>query len=297
MKSSFLFKIKERVRTANWKRVLVTSASVFIGNAMLAFGIAAFLIPHDILSDGTTGIGIVLNKTFPDFDTAWLILALNILLLLFGLVVLGKKFFVTTVAGSILYPLMLAGIQRVPGVDALCSDPTLAAICGGMVIGAGMGLTMRVGSSTGGMDILALIIHRWFHVPVSVGVYALGVLVIGGQAIFSPPEKTLLGVLLLLIETILIEQAILIGKTQVQIFVVSDRHEEIRQILLNRLNVGVTMTMIETGRLEKKQQGVLCILSPRKLHEATGLIRSIDADAFMTVTKIREVHGRGFRED
>ena len=73
--------------------------------------------------------------------------------------------------------------------------------------------------------------------------------------------------------------------------------EEIRQQLLNELKVGVTMTAIETGRLEKRQQGVLCILSPRKLHEAIGLIRKADPDAFLTVTKIREVHGRGYRED
>lgn len=297
MKRLFFDTIAKPFQKGNRLRTLIVCICVLIGNALLAFGIAAFLIPHDILSDGTTGIGIFLNKLFPNIDTAWLILVLNLVLLFFGTVILGKKFFVTTVAGSILYPLMLAGFQRIPGIDALTEDATLAAICGGIVIGVGMGLTMRVGSSTGGMDILALVAHRWFHVPVSAGIYVLGFLVIGGQAFFSSSEKALLGVLLLILESLLIERVILIGKAQVQLFVVSDRHEEIRQQLLNKLNVGVTMAAIETGRLEKQQQGVLCILSPRKLHEAIALIRNTDPDAFLTVTKIREVHGRGYRED
>ena len=290
-------KWKEKIREQNPKRILLTCICVVFGNALLAFGIAAFLIPHEILSDGTTGIGIALNKAVPNFDTAWFILALNILLLFLGFAVLGKKFFLTTIAGSILYPVMLAGFQKIPEINTLTTDPTLAAIAGGLVIGIGMGLTMRAGSSTGGMDILALIFHRWFHIPVSAGLYILGFVVIGGQAFFSVPEKAVLGILLLAIESVMIEQMILIGKTQVQIFAVSDHYEEIRKQLLTKLNVGVTMMTIETGHLEKQQQGILCVLSPRKLHEANELIRKIDPIAFVTVTKIREVHGRGYQED
>lgn len=289
--------VKEKLRNADWKQVWFTCFCVLFGNAVLAFGIAAFLIPHGIISDGTTGIGIVLNKTFPNFDTAWLILALNIILLLLGLVILGKKFFVTTVAGSILYPLFLEAIQQIPGIENLTENATLAAIMAGILCGIGLGLPMRVGSSTGGMDILALVFHRWFHIPISAGIYIFGFLVIGGQAIFSAPEKTILGVLLLIIETLLIEQIMLLGRAKVQIFAVSDKHEEIRQMLLNDLKFGVTMTAIETGHLEKKEQGVLCILSSRKLHETIERIRKVDPDAFVTVTKIREVHGRGYRED
>lgn len=280
----------------NWKQLTITGLCILIGNALLAFGIAAFILPHNILSDGTTGIGIALGRIFPSFDPALAILILNILLLLFGLWVLGKKFFLTTIAGSLLYPLFLAGFERIPGIGTLTDDPTLAAISAGLIIGVGMGLTMRVGSSTGGMDIVALIAHHWFGLPISWMVNILGVLVIGAQAIWYP-QRALLGFLVLILESILIEQVIIVGKAQVQIFVVSDHYEEIREALLHSLNAGVTMTMIETGHLEKKQQGVLCVLHPRKLHEATELIRKMDPEAFLTVTKIREVHGRGFIEE
>lgn len=287
--------MKQKIKIP-WRKMLLTGACVLLGNAILAFGVAAFILPQDILSDGTTGIGIALHRIFPGFDPAVAILILNVVLLLIGLLVLGKKFFLTTLAGTLLYPLFLAGFERIPGIDLLTDDPTLAAIAAGLIIGVGMGLTMRVGSSTGGMDIVALIAHRWFGVPVSAMVNVLGVVVIGAQAIFYP-QKALLGFLVLILESILIEQVIIIGKAQVQVFVVSDHYEEIRNQLLRTLNAGVTMTMIETGHLEKKQSGVLCVLHPRKLHEATELIRKIDPEAFVTVTKIREVHGRGFSEE
>lgn len=289
-----------RLRAPLWKdhgnRAFSACLCILFGNALLAFGIAAFLIPHEIISDGTTGIGIFLHKLFPAFDTAFLILCLNLLLLLFGLLVLGKHFFFMTVAGSLLYPLLLAGFQKIPGIAGMTDDATLAAILGGVLMGLGVGLTMRVGSSTGGMDILALIAHRWFHVPVSAGIYSFGFLIIGVQAIFSPPEKVWLGILLLIVESLLIEQVIPIGRTQVQIFAVSERYDTIRDLLLRELNVGVTMTAIETGQLKKQQQGVLCILPLRRLHEATACILGADPNAFLTVTKIREVHGRGYRE-
>ena len=280
----------------NWKQLILTGICVLTGNALLAFGVAAFILPHNILSDGTTGIGIALGHAFPGFDPALAILILNIVLLLIGLLVLGKKFFLTTIAGSLLYPLFLAGLERIPNIGTLTDDPTLAAIAAGLVIGVGMGLTMRVGSSTGGTDIVVLIIHRWFGLPISWMVNILGVLIIGVQAIWYP-QRALLGFLMLILESILIEQVIIVGKAQVQLFVVSDRYEDIRESLLHSLNAGVTMTMIETGHLEKQQQGVLCVLHPRKLHDATELIRKIDPEAFLTVTKIREVHGRGFIEE
>jgi uncharacterized membrane-anchored protein YitT (DUF2179 family) len=76
--------------------------------------------------------------------------------------------------------------------------------------------------------------------------------------------------------------------------VVSEKYNEIRHALLEDLEAGVTMTMIETGRLSRQQQAVLCVIPPRKLYPANEIVRKIDPDAFVTVTKIKEVRGQGF---
>ncbi|MBQ3955684.1 MAG: YitT family protein, partial [Clostridia bacterium] len=285
----------ERMKINREKIIKSVKAAFFIlaGNALLAFLVAAFVIPHDIIMGGTTGIGIVLGRVLP-VETALIVLILNVVLLLAGLFVLGKKFFLTTVASSLLYPVFLGLMQRIPGIGGMTDNELLSAIFAGVLMGLSLGMVMRVGSSTGGMDILNLMLHKWFHLPVAVFVTITDFAVVGGQALFLKPEKLLYGIVVLVLETMVLDQVMLFGTAQIQIFAVSPHYEQIRLRLLTEIEAGVTMTMIETGCLEKQQKGVLCVIPNRKLYAATELIQEIDPAAFITVTKIKEVRGRGF---
>jgi uncharacterized membrane-anchored protein YitT (DUF2179 family) len=272
---------------------LQTTATILTGNAILAFAVAAFIIPHDILSGGTTGIGIVLGKLFP-IDTAFFILVLNLLFLIFGGIVLGKKFFLTTVASSILYPLFLELFQSISGIESLTENSLLACLFAGSLYGISIGMLMRIGSSTGGVDALNLALSKWTHRSVSVFVYLTDFIIIGWQALFNSSEKILLGILTIVIQSLVLEQVMLLGKAQIQIFVISEKYEELRLKFLNEIQAGITMLPIETGCLVQQQKGVLCITQPRKLYAATEMIQAIDPQAFITVTKVKEVRGRGF---
>jgi uncharacterized membrane-anchored protein YitT (DUF2179 family) len=270
-----------------------TVSCILLGNLTLAFLVSAFVIPHGIVMGGTTGIGIMMSKILP-VEPALFVLALNLILLFLGLLILGKKLFLTTVVSSVLYPALLALMQRIPGIDRLTDDTLLAALFAGCLLGISIGLVMRVGASTGGTDIVNLILHKWFHLPISFFVYLVDILIILGQVFISDPEQILLGLALLIIETLVFEQVTVFGKSQIQIFAVTARFEEVRHALLTDLEAGVTMTMIETGALAKSQKAVLCVIPPRKLHAATKAICKIDPNAFITITKIKEVRGRGF---
>ena len=153
---------------------------------------------------------------------------------------------------------------------------------------------MRVGASTGGTDVWNLVLHKWFHLPVSVFVYLTDFLILGGQAVFSQPVQILYGIVLLVVETFTLNRVMLLGQSQIQIFVISSQFEVIRQKLLVALNAGVTMVVVETGCMQQQQKGVLCVIPPRKLYAAKELIQSVDPDAFITVTQIKEVRGQGF---
>lgn len=279
---------------APWKRATVTFLCVVAGNALLAFLVAAFIIPHDIIMGGTTGIGIVLHKAMPAMDVSLFVLILNVLLLLLGLITLGRKFALTTVASSFLYPLLLGVFQRIPGIDSMTDNPLIAAFFAGTLLGVALGLVMRVGSSTGGMDIVTLVLNKYTHLSVALYVYITDFIVIGGQALFNVAEKTLLGIIVLVLEAIVLDHVMILGKSQIQIFVISEKYEEIRRILTEQLEAGVTMAEIETGWLAKKQQGVLCVIPQRKLYAATERIQGADPQAFITITQIREVRGQGF---
>ena len=284
---------KRKITKKGILNFLKTTSVVLVGNALLAFFVAAFVIPHDIIMGGTTGIGIVLNKTL-SIDTAALIFIINNALLIFGGIVLGKKFFLTTVASSVLYPAMLAVMMRVPNIGSITDNQLLAALVGGCLQGLSVGILMRVGSSTGGIDVVNLVLHKWFHLSLAAFVFINDVLVVGGQALFAKPEQLLLGIVVIFCETVVIEQVVIFGKSQIQVYAVSSRYDEIRKKVLTELGLGVTMTMIETGLLAERQKGVLCVVPPRRLHAVTELIQSIDPDAFITITKIKEVRGHGF---
>ena len=142
--------------------------------------------------------------------------------------VIGKKLFITSIASTLLYPAFLALFQRIPGIEKLTDDTLLASLFAGVLMGISLGLVMRVGSSTGGMDIVNLVLAHIFHLPVAFFVVICDVLVVGGQALFTLPEKTLLGIIVIVLETLMLDKTMILGKSRMQVYVVSQKYEEIR---------------------------------------------------------------------
>lgn len=278
------------------KKASEVGFAIIAGNMLLGFAVAAFILPSGVIMGGATGVGLVLARFIP-LDTALIVLCVNLLALALGWAVLGWRFVLATVASSLLYPIFLGAAQRVPGIEELTADPLLSALLGGGLVGIAVGLVMRVGSSTGGTDVVNLVLHKWTHIPVSVAVYLTDIVIMGAQAVFSDPEQILYGVVLLVVETIVLDKVMLLGQSQIQLFVISSRYEEIRQKCLTKLQAGITMVQIETGRTRSPQRGVLCVIPPRKLYAAQSLIQSVDPNAFLTITQIKEVRGQGFSSE
>ena len=278
------------------KKAAGVCSAILAGNILLGFAVAAFILPSGVIMGGATGVGIVLARFIP-LDTATIVLCVNLMALALGWAVLGWRFVVATIASSLLYPIFLGAAQRIPGIDQLTADPLLAALLGGGLVGIAVGLVMRVGSSTGGTDVVNLVLHKWTHIPVSAAVYLTDIVIMGAQALFSDPEQILYGVVLLVVETIALDRVMLLGQSQTQLFVVSSQYEKLRQKCLTELQAGTTMVYIETGRTRTLQRGVLCVIPPRKLYAAQALIPSVDPHAFLTITQIKEVRGQGFSSE
>ena len=278
------------------KKAAGVCSAILAGNILLGFAVAAFILPSGVIMGGATGVGIVLARFIP-LDTAAIVLCVNLMALALGWAVLGWRFVVATIASSLLYPILLGAAQRIPGIDHLTADPLLAALLGGGLVGIAVGLVMRVGSSTGGTDVVNLVLHKWTHIPDSAAVYLTDIVIMGAQALFSDPEQILYGVVLLVVETIALDRVMLLGQSQIQLFVVSSQYEKLRQKCLTELQAGTTMVYIETGRTRTLQRGVLCVIPPRKLYAAQALIQSVDPHAFLTITQIKEVRGQGFSSE
>lgn len=266
---------------------------VLVGNAILAFTVAAFIIPHGVIMGGATGIGLTIAHYVP-VDLSIIIFIVNSILFVLGAAVLGKKFAVATIASTFIYPTFLSIVQKIPGIDGLTDNLMLATLYAGALLGVGIGLIVRVGSSTGGTDIVALVLNKWFHIPVAGLLYVIDFLVLGVQVFFSDTEQIMYGVLMLVLETAILNKVMLLGQSQIQLFIISEEYEHIREKMLKELDAGVTMVHVETGYGQENQKGVLCIIPNRKLYSVKELVQSIDPKAFITITQINEVRGRGF---
>ena len=276
-----------------WKKNLWTIIGVLAGNLILAFTVSAFMVPHGIIMGGATGMGLTISHYFP-IDLSLIIFIVNAILFVLGAVVLGKKFALTTIISTFVYPTFLSVVRQIPGVADMTDNIMLATIYGGALLGLGIGLIVRVGASTGGTDILALVFNKWFHIPVAALLYVVDFTVLGMQVFFSNSEQILYGILALILTTIVLIRVMLMGQSQIQLFIITELYEEVKEKMLKEIDAGVTMVHIETGYGKKQQQGVLCVIPKRKLYSVKELVQMVDPKAFITITQINEVRGRGF---
>lgn len=177
---------------------------------------------------------------------------------------------------------------------AVTEDIILNTVFSGLGIGVSLGLVIRMGASTGGMDIPPLVLNKYFRIPVSVSLNVFDMLILLGQAVLNPPERILYGIILVFIYTSVLDKVIMMGTTRTEVKVVSKHVEEIRYAILAQVDRGVTLLYGEGGYLQEETRIVLSILSNRELPKVERLIRDIDPEAFMIVSRVTEVRGKGF---
>ena len=278
------------------KDQIKTLVYVLSGNAILAFAITAFVLPASLIAGGTTGLALLAQHFFA-MQIPLTVLILNIAMFLLGFIVLGKKFAFTTILSTLVYPLFLDLFSTVTAFEHLCDDTLLSAIFAGILIGAGIGLVIKAGASTGGMDIPPLVLQKKFNIPVSISLYVFDTCILLAQMTFANTMQVLYGILTVLVTSIVINRVLLSGESQMQIMIISPHYETLRQAFLKELDSGVTLIQIETGLNKEKQQAVLSVLSHRKLADAKKIVNRIDDKAFMMISQTTEVHGRGYTID
>lgn len=270
-----------------------TVAKVIFGNVFYAFVIRLFLLPGNLMTGGTTGIGLVV-KHFTGASISGFVLAFNIVMLIVGVIFLGKKFALTTILSSFTYPIALEAANHIFADLVITDNPMLNTIFAGLGIGIGLGIVIRTGASTGGMDIPPLILNKYFRIPVSVSLNVFDILILLPQILYNPPERVLCGILLVIIYTTVLDKVLVMGNTKTEVKIISKQVEEIRQAILAQVDRGVTMLYGEGGYKQEQKQIVLSIVSNRELPQVEKLIRQIDPEAFMIISRVTEVRGRGF---
>ena len=275
------------------RQLFWNSLVIVFGNALYALTVALFLEPAELVTGGATGIALAFGR-LTGLSVSGFLLVFNLAMLVWGWAVLGRAFALNTLASSILSPVFLALWERLLAEPRPHRGHLPVHGLRGAGIGVALGLVIRAGASTGGMDIPPLVLQKWFRLPVSLTMMVFDIAILLVQALFSPPEQVLYGIVMVILHTIVMDKMLLLGDSRTQVKIVSARSDEIRDAILEQIDRGVTILHGEGGYTHEPTEVLLSVVSNRELPKLEQLVHSIDPECFLIVSRVTEVSGRGF---
>ena len=277
----------------NYRKLAVKILTILVGLTCYAIGTALFVLPTDMIAAGTTGLAL-LAEHYWGISLSGFVAVFNVLMFLLGLIELGKEFALSTLIATFYYPFALDQAIRVVGDHVFTEDPMLCAVFAGLMIGFSLGIVIKAGASTGGMDIPPLVLKKRVGIPVSVSMYVFDFVILLTQLTFRDKEKILYGLIMVMIYTVVLDKVLMMGARQMQVKIVSGQYERISALIQEKLDRGVTLLYIEGGHSGQPSKAVLTVVSPRELARLNSLVTEVDENAFMIISQVGEVHGRGF---
>lgn len=275
------------------RRLAREQITILVGSFILAVGINVFMVPGKISAGGVTSLGTVL----------WYLLGVrlsvtnllcNLVLFLFGFRILGKRAILQTACGTLYLSLFLEITAYFPTYEG---ELLIAAISGGVLMGIGIGLIVRIGASTGGSDLAGLILRRLLpHIPLAVLILVIdcGIVVLSG-ILFQSYTVTFYSVIALFVSSLLTDRIITLGDSAKMLQIFSAKAPELADCIMQDMDRGVTGIHC-VGMFARNESLMLeCIVKPRELPLYLNLIRQIDPGAFVTIANVQEVLGEGFK--
>ena len=290
------------------KTLIKNLALVILGSVIIAFGVAVFILPMNLVVGGMSGLGLVLDKIIPvKFLTVDVIIFIMTWFFFFlGLIVLGREFALKTLVSSIVYPPMLSLFLKMTSTDVFGGffmlDPesglhlVVSALFGGVAVGTGCALTYIGGGSSGGTDIPAFIITKIFkRVKSSVALGIIdGLIVFCGIFVIKDFVHTLLGVVTVFVTTTVIDKVFFGTKKAFVAQIITEKHELISAEVIGVMHRTTTVTDVVGGYSGKKMKMVIVSFSMHQYGELLRIINNVDKNAFVTIHRAHEINGAGW---
>lgn len=283
-------KIKDRV---------VDYIVITIGLIIAAIGIKLFLVPGKIASGGVSGIAIILHHKF-GFKVGLSMLIMNIPLFLIGLKIFGRGYGIKTLYGTVFLSFFIDSMDYIiPNINTLVDytkggNMLLAPIFGGVITGAGIGIVMKYGGSTGGTDIIAQIISKFTRIPTGYSMMMVDFCVIISATIVFGWEAALYAIICLYTTGVFIDKTLDGASYLKMVFIISDEYEKIKNIVLHDIERGGTGISANGLYTNNEKKMILTVLKAKEIHELKDFIKHVDKNAFIIVTDVHEVYGEGF---
>ena len=283
---------------------------VIAGTLILSLGTAVFVIPFNMIMGGVSGLSIVIKQFLPwDFITVDILITILTWVLFFvGFVTLGKSFAAKTLVSTIIYPVgtslflklvdpnVLNGFFYLQGSEYTQVSLILAATVGGALVGTGCAMAFLGGGSTGGVDIIALILCKVFKklkgsvafFMIDATIITLGVFAINNMVI------SLLGIVSVIISSTVVDKVFLGGSKAFVAHIVTDKYNELSEAVISRLNRTTTVFDATGGYSKEPKKIVMVSFTMRQYAELVGIVNSLDKSAFITINRAHEINGEGW---
>lgn len=272
------------------KQRIQEACFVIVGAFLLAVSINSVLLPNKVVAGGANGISIVLNHLF-GWNLATILYAINIPLLILCFLLLGKEIGVKTIFGSLIYPFFVGVTAHFP---VITHNIFLAALFGGILTGAGLGLVFRGNASTGGTAIISQIVHKYFHLSLGVAILIVDGLVIFFALLAFDTDVVLFSLICLFVIGRVVDMIQVGLDRSKNVLIISPKYTEIQKVLTQLLDKGVTLIPIEGGYRQESGKLLMTVISEKDFPKVKEAILTIDETAFCVILNASEVHGRGF---
>ncbi|MER2191618.1 MAG: YitT family protein [Solibacillus sp.] len=264
---------------------------VIVGAAIIAFGFNVFLFPNQVASGGVSGISTILYGLF-GWNAGLVQYAFNIPLFIAGLLILGKKFGIKSLVGTLALPffVILTG-----GVDAWTMNPLLGAIFGGITVGFGVGLVFKGNASTGGTDLLAQIITKYTGLTLGTSVLLIDGVIAVSAAIVFDIEKGLYALIGLYVTTKTIDIVQLGFSQSKMVYIITNKETAVRDAIYQQIDRGVTKLPAVGGYTGEARPVLMVVVYQTEFTKLKQVLKSVDPSAFVIVSDAYEVLGEGFK--
>jgi len=276
-----------RFITGSLKKILWNLFLICLGSVLVAVAVNGILIPHHFVSGGFTGIALLFHYLFPSFPLALTYFLLNVPVFILGWTIVGRRFFFYSIVGMVIFSAAIAFIH----VPLPVHDDILSALLAGIFTGIGVGIILRSSGSSGGTDILSVILVNRFSIRIGTTMLAFNVIVLAAASLLFSLDAALYTLIYIFVYTQIIN-IVLTGLSQRKsIFIISPKWQEISQEVLDKVGRGVTFIRGKGGYSGQDEQILYTVITLRELHRIKEIIRQVDPNAFMVVHNTLEVMG------
>ena len=270
-------------------------AIMTLGIILVALSVEYFYAPNNIAAGGVTGAAIVINAVMPSLSVGMVTLVLNVVLFIVAFVFIDGKFGVKTIYSSLGLSIIIWIIEKFLNPSAVTDDLMMATVFGTLISAVGMAFVFNENASTGGTDILAKILNKFFHLDIGKSLLVVDFIITFASTLVFGINVGLYAMLSVILLGLIVDRLIEGFNVCKSVFIISKKNDEISKFIINTLDRGCTF-LKGMGAYTCQENDVLyAVISRNQFIKLKKFIKEIDPQAFITVGEVHEVLGEGFK--